>query len=67
MQGKLDDITMVELDTAIALKDRAAYLLGKLKDPRCFTIDGIRVNLSFTETASDLHTHMLSCLNRHLG
>ena len=67
MQERFDDITMLELDTAIALKDRAAYLLGKLKDPRCFTIDGIRVNLSFTETASDLHTHMLSCLNRHLG
>ena len=60
----LTDISGMSFDTEIPLIQRAGYLLDKIKNPVCFRVGKIAVQLEFTENGPRLQDCLTDFLHR---
>lgn len=57
--GKLADISTLEFDNSLPMKDRLAYVLQKLNNPFCFRYGEMGIKLEFDDNAPPI-TEVLS-------
>ena len=60
----LTDISDMDFDTEIPLSQRAGTILDKIKNPYCFRVGKIAVQLEFSENGPRLHDCLLNVLHR---
>lgn len=57
--GKLADISTLEFNNSLSMKDRLAYVLEKLNNPFCFRYGEMGIKLEFDDNAPPI-TEVLS-------
>ena len=60
----LIDISGMDFDTQIPISQRAEIILDKIKNPVCFRVGKIAVQVEFAENGPRLHDCLLNVLHR---